>query len=34
VTASLDQAVASARRLNRALDAAQNQLTWAAASSQ
>jgi hypothetical protein len=34
VTASLDQAVASARRLHQALDAAQNQLTWAAASSE
>ena len=34
VTASLDQAVASARRLHQALDAAQNNLTWAAARSQ
>jgi hypothetical protein len=33
VTASLDQAVASARRLHQALDAAQTQLTWAAARS-
>lgn len=32
VTASLDAAVASARRLHQALGAAQNQLTWAAAS--
>jgi hypothetical protein len=32
VTGSLDAAVASARRLHQALDAAQNQLTWAAAS--
>jgi hypothetical protein len=31
-TGSLDSAVASARRLHQALDAAQNQLTWAAAS--
>ena len=31
VTASLDAAVVSARRLHDALDAAQNQLTWAAA---
>jgi hypothetical protein len=31
VTGSLDAAVASARRLHQALDAAQNQLTWAAA---
>jgi hypothetical protein len=31
VTASLDSAAASARRLHQALDAAQNQLTWAAA---
>ncbi len=34
VTASLDTAVASARRLHRALDAAQNQLTWTAARSE
>jgi len=34
VTASLDSAVASARRLHQALDSAQNQLTWAAASSE
>jgi hypothetical protein len=33
VTGSLDAAVASARRLHQALDAAQNQLTWAAARS-
>lgn len=33
VTASLDSAVASARRLHQALDAAQNALTWAAAAS-
>lgn len=33
VTASLDIAVASARRLHQALDTAQNQLTWAAARS-
>jgi hypothetical protein len=33
VTASLDAAVASARRLHQALDAAQNNLTWAAARS-
>jgi hypothetical protein len=33
VTGSLDAAVAAARRLHQALDAAQNQLTWAAASS-
>jgi hypothetical protein len=33
VTASLDAAVASARKLHQALDAAQNQLTWAAAAS-
>jgi hypothetical protein len=33
VTASLDAPVASARRLHQALDAAQNQLTWAAARS-
>jgi hypothetical protein len=32
VTGSLDAAVASARRLHQALDAAQNNLTWAAAS--
>ncbi len=32
VTASLDSAVVSARRLHQALDAAQNNLTWAAAS--
>jgi hypothetical protein len=32
VTASLDQAVTSARRLHQALDTAQNQLTWAARS--
>jgi hypothetical protein len=32
VTGSLDDAVASTRRLHQALDAAQNQLTWAAAS--
>jgi xanthine/CO dehydrogenase XdhC/CoxF family maturation factor len=32
VTGSLDTAVASARRLHQALDAAQNNLTWAAAS--
>lgn len=32
VTGSLDEAVASARRLHQALDAAQNNLTWAAAS--
>jgi len=32
VTGSLDAAVASARRLHQALDSAQNQLTWAAAS--
>lgn len=32
VTGSLDSAVASARRLHQALDAAQNNLTWAAAS--
>lgn len=32
VTGSLDEAAASARRLHQALDAAQNQLTWAAAS--
>ncbi len=31
VTAELDAAVASARRLHRSLDAAQNHLTWAAA---
>jgi len=31
VTADLDAAVASARRLHQALDAAQNHLTWAAA---
>lgn len=31
-TASLDAAVASARRLHQALDAAQQQLTWAASS--
>jgi hypothetical protein len=31
VTASLDSAVASPRRLHQALDMAQNQLTWAAA---
>jgi hypothetical protein len=31
VTASLDAAVGSARRLHQALDAARNQLTWAAA---
>jgi hypothetical protein len=30
VTADLDAAVASARRLHQALDAAQNHLTWAA----
>jgi hypothetical protein len=30
VTASLDAAVASARRLHQALDTAQNHLTWAA----
>ena len=34
VTGSLDDAVAAARRLHQALDAAQNQLTWAAASSE
>jgi hypothetical protein len=34
VTASLDSAVASARQLHQALDAAQNQLTWAAARSE
>jgi hypothetical protein len=33
VTASLDTAVASARRLHQSLDAAQQQLTWAAARS-
>jgi hypothetical protein len=33
VTTSLDAAVASARRLHQALDAAQNHLTWAAAAS-
>jgi hypothetical protein len=33
VTASLDTAAASARLLHQALDAAQNQLTWAAATS-
>ena len=33
VTASLDDAATSARRLHKALDAAQNQLTWAAATS-
>lgn len=32
VTASLDSAVVSARRLHQALDAAQNNLTWGAAS--
>jgi hypothetical protein len=32
VTASLDAAVASTRRLHQALDSAQNQLTWAARS--
>jgi len=32
VTASLDTAATSARLLHQALDAAQNQLTWAAAS--
>ncbi len=31
VTASLDSAAASARRLHQALDTAQNNLTWAAA---
>jgi hypothetical protein len=31
VTASLDAAMASARRLHQALDTAQNNLTWAAA---
>ncbi len=31
VTANMDAAVASARRLHQALDAAQNKLTWAAA---
>jgi len=31
VTASLEEAAASARRLHQALDAAQNQLTWAGA---
>jgi hypothetical protein len=31
VTAGLDAAAASARRLHQALDAAQNHLTWAAA---
>jgi hypothetical protein len=31
VTGSLDAAVAAARRLHQALDAAQNNLTWAAA---
>jgi hypothetical protein len=31
VTGSLEEAAASARRLHQALDAAQNQLTWAAA---
>jgi hypothetical protein len=30
VTACLDAAAAAARRLHGALDAAQNQLTWAA----
>jgi hypothetical protein len=34
VTATLDSAVVSARRLHQALDAAQNQLTWAAARSE
>ena len=34
VTASLDSAVASARRLHQALDMAQNHLTWAAAPSE
>jgi hypothetical protein len=34
VIGSLDSAVASARRLHQALDTAQNQLTWAAASSE
>jgi len=34
VTASLDSAAASARRLHQALDAAQNNLTWAAARSE
>jgi hypothetical protein len=34
VTASLDSAVASARRLHQALDSVQNQLTWAAAGSE
>lgn len=34
VTGSLDAAVASARRLHQALDAAQNNLTWAAASTE
>lgn len=33
VTACLDTAVASARRLHQSLDAAQQQLTWAAARS-
>jgi hypothetical protein len=33
VTGSLDAAVAAARRLHQALDAAQNHLTWAAAAS-
>jgi hypothetical protein len=33
VTASLDTAATSARLLHQALDAAQNQLTWAAADS-
>ena len=34
VTGSLDAAVAAARRLHQALDAAQSNLTWAAASSE
>ncbi len=34
VTADLDAAVASARRLHQALDAAQNHLTWAAGAEQ
>jgi hypothetical protein len=33
VTACLDSAAASARRLHQALDAAQNHLAWAAAAS-